>query len=262
MAEEDLDRLEQALVRAGKMMAYPATPSLAPRVSAELQAERHPRARFASRPVYVAALAILLAFALLIAFPEAREALAQILGLRTVRIISVTPTATLAATPTPGIRSTPVPTRTPAAFVQCCETTLADAQARTQFKLLVPSTEAPSQVYFQELKNLSDSQQVILLFGDPSAPQFTLYEATGFLYGKIVSGGTVIEETQVRGQRALWLAGAPHLLVYLDANGQPQFQSERTVNANTLAWEIGNVTYRVETNATKDAAIRFAESLQ
>ncbi len=265
-------KLEQALVRAGRGIAYPATPGLAARVRATLEAEQRRRIVWLPRPAFIALAALVIAFALLIAFPETRDALAQFLGLRTIRIIPVTPTTTpqslgtrspVAVVPVTATPQSGVPTLTPVPRIQCCETTLADAQAKSRFKILLPPSQSPNLVYLQSIPSFGiDAQQVILVFGDPRAPQFTLFEATNFLYGKMVSGGTVIEETQVKRQRALWLTGAPHLLVYLDANGQPRFDSERSVNANTLAWEIGEVTYRLETPLSKEEAIRLAESLQ
>ncbi len=254
-------KLEQALVSAGRGIAYPATPRLATRVRATLEAEQRRPSVWLPRPAFIALVAIVIAFALLIAFPETREALAQFLGLRTIRIIPVTPTPTVTGGPPSAPTMTPPPTRTPVS--QCCETTLADAQAKSKFKILLPPSQTPLRVYLQSILSFgSGAQQVILVFGDSNAPQFTVYEATNFLYGKMVSGGTVIEETKVKGQRALWLSGAPHLMVYLDANGQPQFNSERSVNANTLAWEIGDVTFRLETPLNKEVAIRFAELLE
>ena len=78
--------------------------------------------------------------------------------------------------------------------------------------------------------------------------------------------GTVITETQVSGHRALWLTGAPHLLVTLDKADQPVLGLERPVNANTLIWETGDVdtgvTYRLETPLSLAEAIAFAESLR
>lgn len=258
-SESEFAELENALIRAGKSITYPATPLLATRTRAELQVTPR-RALGLPRWAVTVAVAIIVAIALLIAFPAARDALAQILGLRTIQIIPLTPTHTATGT----LRGATAPLVTPTAkpSVQCCETTLADARARAKFHVLLPPSELPTRVFLQNLPNFGNAQQVILVFGDPSAPPFTLYEATNFLYGKMVSGGTVIEETQVKGQPALWLSGAPHLLVYLDVNGQPQFESERTVSTNTLAWEIGDVTYRLETNASKEEAVQIAESLR
>lgn len=254
----EFEKLERALYRAGETVAYPATPALAARVRADLENESRRRVAGLPRFAFAVAIAIVLAIALLVAFPDAREAIGQMLGLRSIQIIPVTPTPTLSRNPV----STPLPSFTLVPS-QCCETTLADAQARSKFKILLPPNQTPSRVFFQTLPDFgSGAQQVILVYADPSAPLFTSYQATNFLYGKVVSGGTVIEETQVNGRRALWMTGAPHLLVTLDARGQPRFETERSVTANTLAWEFGDVTFRLETNLSKAEAIRFAESLR
>jgi hypothetical protein len=250
--EQDYEKLEQALVSAGRSIRYPPTPPLAVRVRGGQASSR----RFALLPQWVApaVIALAVALALLLAFPDTREALAQFLGLRTIRIIPVTPTVTT---------GTPVANPTVAGSSQCCETTLAEAETKSRFKFLLPPGESPSRVFLQELPEFgSGAQQVILIFGDPASPRMTVYEATDFLYGKLVSGGTVVEETTVKGERALWLSGAPHVLIYLDPIGRAQFDVERSVAANTLAWETGNVTYRIETNLSKEEAIRFAESLR
>ena len=264
-SENDFEKLEEVLVRAGKTIGYPATPSLGLRVRAELQTPSARRAFELPRLVWTVAIAVVLAIALLLAFPETREALAQIFGLRTIQIIPITPTATVSPLPTQtNATSTPTILPSPSPFAQCCETTLDDARAKSNFPIRLPPSPPPSLVFLQKIPDFGtlNPQQVILVFGDPNHPQFTLYEATDFLYGKLVSGGTVIEETRVDGARALWLEGAPHLVVYLESHGVPRPNTERPVNANTLAWEIGSVTYRLETNTSKEEAIRFAESLR
>jgi hypothetical protein len=276
----EFQKLEQALIDAGRAIEYPPTPNLAARVRADLNDElrrdrpRQPdRARL--RPAFVVAFAILAAIILLLIIPETREAIAQLLGLRTIRIIETTPTplsqreTPVTATPA---RTTPSPSPTPgvAPFKQCCETTLAEAQRRANFKLLLPPDEVPSQIFFQDqvFGRGSEPQQIVMVFGDPDRPRFVLYQATRYLYGKMMprDSGTVITETQVSGQRALWLTGAPHLLVTLDRNGEPLTDIERPVNANTLIWETGDidtgVTYRLETPLSLAEAIEFAESLR
>jgi hypothetical protein len=154
---------------------------------------------------------------------------------------------------------TPTPTPTITSLSQCCETTLADARRRARFKILLPPSPAPSRVYFQEVQ---DGQQLILIFGDPNAPRFTLYESTLVMYQKGINPGTFLAETEVKGARAVWLSGAEHVVVLLDASGERRIDTERVVNANTLAWEIGDVTYRIETTLSRDQAVQLAESLQ
>ena len=222
------------------------------------------------RPALIVATVILIVLAALIAIPETREALARWLGLRTIRIIETPPTPTLA-------HATPLPTPTPGVvpFKQCCPSTLEAARRQAGFKILLPSNESPSQVFFQDqiFGAGSDAQQVILVFGDPSKPRVVLYQARSWLYQKTiqsfskgVGNGTIISDTLVSGQRALWLTGAPHLLVTLDRSGNPIVGTERPVNANTLAWEIGTidsgVTYRLETALSLEEALKFAESLK
>ncbi len=292
--ETDFERLEEALVRAGKAVPYPATPPLARRVGERLAAERSPRGlgelfrhRKAARVIFAVAAALALALALLLAFPDAREALAGLLGLRTVRIFVAPPTTTPSTAPiappqntaspmgrpgqTPGTATTqrPIPTETPMPLGLCCETTLAEAQRQARFKLLLPPDETPSRVYFQELGQFGNAQQVVLVFGNPQAPRFTLYEAESIIYGKVlfalggvVEPGTIIAETAVKGHDARWLSGAPHVLVYLDPRGTPMPRTERTVNANTLVWEEGDVTFRLETSLSEEQAKSFAESLR
>ncbi len=275
----EFQKLEEALINAGRAIEYPRTPLLAARVRAELaeqlrldQPRRLDRTRL--RPALLVALAVIAALALLLIIPETREAIAQLLGLRTIRIIETTPTpqpqtpatatlasATLVSTPTLGV----------APFKQCCPSTLAEAQQKARFKILLPSAELPAQVFFQDqiFGRGSDPQQVVLVFGDPDRPRFVLYQATRLLYEKVMGSGdtgTVITETQVSGQRALWLTGAPHVLVTLDRGGEPLLDFERPVNANTLIWETGDintgVTYRLETPLSLAEAIEFAESLR
>ncbi len=271
MVNDDFTQLENALIDVGRAIDYPRTPNIAARVRAELKTDRSQQPdRRRWRPVLIVALAIVAAIALLLIIPETREAIAQLLGLRTIRIIETTPTplppgATPAPTPTPGV----VP------FKQCCESTLAEAQKKADFKILLPPDEQPSQVFFQDaiFGRGSDAQQLVLVFGDPNQPRFVLYEARSFLYEKMIGGfgkqvatGTVLSETQVSGHRALWFTGAPHILVTLDRYGNPILDTERPVNANTLAWETGTidngVTYRLETALSLAEAIEFAESLR
>ena len=279
MAElNEFQKLEHALIEAGRAFEYPRTPNLAARVRAELKTDRPRRPdRMRWRPVMIAALAVIAALALLLIIPETRDAIAQLLGLRTIRIIEATPTPPqreIPVTATPA-RTTPGPAPAPgvAPFKQCCPSTLEEAQHKARFKILLPPDERPGQIFFQDqvFGRGSEPQQVVLVFGDPDRPRFVLYEASRMLYGKLVSrngieAGTVITETQVNDQRALWLTGAPHVLVTLDQNGEPLLDLERPVNANTLIWETGDfdtgVTYRLETALGLAEAIELAESLR
>jgi len=96
----EFQKLEEALIEAGHAIEYPRTPPLAARVRTELAGQlngeqrrdrprRLDRARL--RPALWVALAVVAALALLLIIPETREAIAQLLGLRTIRLIEATP---------------------------------------------------------------------------------------------------------------------------------------------------------------------------
>ena len=73
---------------------------------------------------------------------------------------------------------------------------------------------------------------------------------------------TLIEELEVRGSEALWFEGALHELQYVDVEGNLRTEFERTVEGNTLAWEVGEITYRLETHLPKEEALKIAESVR
>lgn len=208
--------LERALANVGSILRYPPTPDITGRVLENLDLPRmrtrswFPSISFFPRVAFVV-IAAVFALVLLFAYPDARDALAQFIGLRTVRIIPVasTPTPSPNATGTLMPRSTITPTASTTTLTQCCETTLDDVRTRTRYKVWLPPGDLPVRVYFQQLPTFADAQQVILIFGNPTAPTFTLYEATDFIYGKVITGGTVVEELTVHGERAIWLSGAP-----------------------------------------------------
>ncbi len=275
-------KLESALIRAGRELDYPATPAIALRVRNELTRQAAPRAigtsRDWSRVLVPLVAAFILALALLFAFPAARDAVAQFFGLRNLRVFFVTPTPTAlptatrnpSETPRPTPRATPTPTTAP--YSLCCETTLQDAQRRAHFKLLLPPNELPSQVYYLNIFN--NGEQVVMKFGAADKPRFVLYQMQRWIYQKILNGGygkgfgpgTILDETRVRGARALWFSGDAHVLVVLDEAGNPVPGTERIVEGNVLAWEKGDsndgVLYRLETNASLQDAVKFAESLE
>ncbi|HEY6041491.1 MAG TPA: hypothetical protein VIX58_05115, partial [Anaerolineae bacterium] len=173
----EFERLENALVRAGRSVEPVSAPALAFRVRAQIEREqiRPARGGFILRPAWSLALAILVALAVLLAFPETRDAIGQILSLRTIRILQPTPTAEptsahsfavpLTATPAGVIEpltATPAPTAT-SLTVQCCETTLTLARAQARFPVLLPPDVSPSRVFFQDIPGFGPGVQQLIL---------------------------------------------------------------------------------------------------
>jgi hypothetical protein len=90
----------------------------------------------------------------------------------------------------------------------------------------------------------------------------TEFEGTmeaGF-FAKVAEPGTTIESLAVHGQPAYWLAGTPHAFFYRSANGDIYPDSLRLA-ANTLVWQAGPITLRVEGDISKAEALAIANSL-
>jgi hypothetical protein len=286
MADRDThDWLEGQLYALGREMTYPPTPPLAERVRARLLQQR-PRAPGASwrapRRLAIAALALLLVGlgVALASVPTTRKALAEFFGLQRIRVIQVTeiplPTAALSPEPTTA-QSTPLPTPTTTLRPGISgATTLEDARRRVNFPVLLPTYPdgigAPDELYAQRLGASPSDAQVILVYRakpglglQPSREEdnlFALYQfRTQGMFRKSADTGTRLEELRVGDARAFWLEGAYHFIQYRDASGREVVEMERVVRGNTLAWEVGDVTYRLETSLPKEEAVRIAESL-
>src|SRR5205823_12360200 len=79
--------------------------------------------------------------------------------------------------------------------------------------------------------------------------------------GKVVGPDTHLEQLRVNGGDGFWLEGHPHLFFYHDANGNLRDESLRLAG-NTLVWDQGDLTIRVEGAPTKEQAVRIATSLR
>jgi hypothetical protein len=77
---------------------------------------------------------------------------------------------------------------------------------------------------------------------------------------KLVGNGARIEAVTVDGERGYWLEGAPHVMVFADENGR-FFEDQARLAGNTLIWERGPLTLRLESALSRDEAIRLAASL-
>ena len=265
--ERDLERIEQLLRRAASDLRAdsPPTPPIAASVHRQLAARRAPRAQLRLRLIRATALAVGAFVVLLLISPDAREAVARFFGLNTVRVQQV---ATLPA-PTPSIQPTLQPSGAPATHVTRTPTpapqpagltTLAEARAKAGFEIPLPAYPAglgdPARVYFQDFSpDIRNARQVILVY-----PDFVLYEAQGVIYRKSIGSSTIVEEVEVNGRTALWLSGGEHMIQVSGPSGEPYIDFRR-IEGNVLAWEAGEVTYRIETKLPLDEALRIAESI-
>jgi hypothetical protein len=78
---------------------------------------------------------------------------------------------------------------------------------------------------------------------------------------KTLAAGTEVEQVTVDGDPGYWFSGEPHVLTLADADGD-FFTDRARLAGNTLLWQRGSVTYRLESALARDEAVRIAESLQ
>lgn len=248
---------------------YPPTPDIRAR-----RPFRSPpyssRISFLRRRTAWAAILALVAFASLLAVPQARAAVVRLIRIGAVRIFLSqpsypSPVAPVTATTSPGQQAataSPSVTPTPLAVLDglAGETTLEDAQARSWFQIRLPGYPSdlglPDRVFLQD----QGGMVVILTWGspdDPRKPRLVLYELSSESWGTKKIQVEALTTAIVNGQIAAWATG-PYILIY--RNGQ--LVQQRIVDGPVLIWEQEGVTYRLESGLTLEEAVRIAESLE
>jgi hypothetical protein len=273
MSRAELD-LEAALRDLGAHLDLPPTPDLAQAVATRLREAPAPAPAAAPRRPWwlpgwrrlalAGMAAVLLAAAVLVVSPGTREAVARRLGLRGVDIRIG------------GERPTPTVTTRPGERLELGlgeRVTLAEARRRAAFPVLVPTAagfQRPDAVYVNPDQPLGGRVDFVFRArpGLPASP----YTDAGLLVTqfqgtltpdfvkKVVAGG-LVEEVQVAGQPGYWFSGEPHFFTYVDRGGQ--LNDERTrLAGNTLVWQAGALTLRLEGQLSRQEALRIAASMR
>ena len=275
MSRRQLTEIETALADLGPNVNFPPTPDLAAAVTVRLHqgpARAPARARRRRRPVRpagwrrlaVAGLAaVLLAAAVLVASPGTREAVARRLGLRGIGV-------ELGGPPPPTATSRPG-ARLDLGLGE--RVTLEEARRRAGFPVLVPGAAGfgqPDAVFVD--RSVPAGGRVDLVYrARPGLPassftdagllitEFRGQPAPDFLKKVIVAG--VVQEVAVGGRPGYFFSGEPHFFSYRDAAGR--FREERTrLAGNTLIWQRGELTLRLEGELPLEEAVRVAESMR
>ena len=256
--------LEATLTDLGERLAYPRPTRLAAAVRARLN-EPQPRRwwdtvlspRYAFAPAVATLLLILVVS--LAAMPGARAAADEFLRLRGIDIFRTT------ATPS-------APAASPALPFPGERVSLDEARRRAPF-LRAPADSrlgAPDQVYIDQT---GAGDRVTLVY--VSRPEIPDSREAGVsavvvafrgridesLFAKVAVPGTRVEEVTVSGGRGYWLEGTPHQFFYRDSAGNPSPETLRLAG-NTLLWEQGGVTFRLEAQVMRDDAVGIATSLR
>jgi len=271
MNTQDLHTRQEHLRKWSQDFPYPATPDIAGSIARHLQGE----ARFAQplRPRLAwGIIALVFLLGVLMAVPTVRAQVLEFLQIGAIRIFLVEPTPTAAhvftqtpvqagqpESPTASATPSPSPGVYPSISELAGETSLAEARSQLDFPIWLPTYPSdlgqPDRVFLQDL----GGQSVLLVWMDPAEPDRIrlnlLLMGPGTFAEKVTS--SVIEETTVNGQRAIWTEG-PHLL---HLGGSIHDYVPLVVKGNVLIWGEEEVTYRLETDLPLDEAVRVAESL-
>jgi hypothetical protein len=233
---------------------WPATPDVAAAVGARL-AQPAP-ARRSWRPALAYGLAALAAaFALtMAASPDARSAVLEWLGLKSVTIERREPAA---PSPRPGTLGSGLGLGTPV--------TLGEARRRAPF-LSLPTAEGlgqPDAIYL-------GGQSVSLVYGErPGLARSTATGAAllvqefparvGPFIEKTLGSGSGLERLRVDGDPAYFITGA-HGFAY-DGEDDVRFEEQRLAGNTLLVERTGGLLIRVEGDVARDRAVAIAQSI-
>jgi hypothetical protein len=99
----------------------------------------------------------------------------------------------------------------------------------------------------------TDLGALVTQFPDAEVAETALKKVTGS------QPGTTFEPVTVEGAQGFWISGEPHVIAYLESDGDIRSETVRLAG-NVLLWEAGGVTYRIESTLSRAEAIAIAES--
>lgn len=252
MIDQRQPSLEARLADLGATIAFPGTPPLSSLVGDRL---RQPPRRFGlGRPLRRGLVLALAATVLLAAIAAAFGI--GIGGLRLVFGPVPSPLPTMAVGPGLGV-----------------ETSLGGARSQVTFSLRTPGLAGLGEPDLVYLADPPAGGAVTLLYGErdgfPADPVTRIgLIVTQFradigpeIFEKLIDSGVRISRAQVHGHAAWWVAGGDHYFYYRDERGNV-VDSTLRLASDTLIWEEGGITYRVEGAPSLEDAVRVAESLE
>lgn len=242
----------------GLRVEWPGTPDLAGAVEARIAERARPRRRRRRRPALALAYglaALAAAFAVtMAASPDARSAVLEWLGLRSVKLERREPTA---PAPRPGTLGAGLGLGTPV--------TLEQARRRAAF-LRVPEADGlgrPDAVYLGR-------RSVALVYGDRDgyARSTTTGAAllvqqfparVGQFIQKTVGAAAGLERLRIAGGAAYFITGA-HGFAY-DDDAEVRFEDQRIAGNTLLVERADGLLIRVEGDLSRDRAVAIAASV-
>ena len=256
----EIAELERSLDQLRESIEWPATPALAGRIMVRIATPAPARRPWFRTQWALAAAVVLLAIAALITYTPTRDAIASWINLHTI-IIRVNQLPSPSPQP-----SGPLGKRLGLGD----PTTMAAAQGKAGWQILVPaSLGQPDEVYYQVDAPGGEVNLVYKSRPGMKASPYTgvavlITEVSGRVdtnfFVKMLGPDTTIEDVTVNGHNGWWIAGAPHEVFFVDANGNFRNETLR-LGTNTLLIDDNGVVIRIEGDVTKTQALEMAASL-
>jgi hypothetical protein len=245
-----MPELELALADLGRHIEFPPTPDLVPRLRERLAERPGSRLGLTRRRGLGLAFALLVvSLAAVMAVPQTRGAILEFFHLRGVTIERVGELPTV-----------PLERDFNKLFLGE-EVSLDEARDRADFEIVVPEALGdPDGVYFQESP---PGGMVSLVYGTPERPRALFTQFRGSVEEVIfkkTAAGTQIDSVRVGGEPGYFLSGNPHDFSYLDRRGEFRQEIVRLAG-NTLLWERGPLTLRLEADINQQEALKIARSV-
>ena len=238
-----MSELERALRELGRSLEFPPEPDLSASVAGRLRADLARRRRRRG-PLAIAFATAALALAVAVAVPPARSALLDLLGLSgaTAERVGTLPTVPRAGDLALGRR-----------------VSLARAEREADYDVLVPVGRA-SRVYLDA--SVPGAKVSVVWSERDVRVVLSQFRGEGLPFvSKLVGPETRLEHVTVRGARGAWISGPEHVVLWRDANGRIREETRRLAGS-VLLWERGGVTYRLEADVDRAAALEIASALR
>ncbi len=251
-----MSELERSHRLLGDAVAFPEAPEVSEAVQRRLEGLRPERRRPRRRTLVLAFAVVALAIGAAMAVPPARTAILEFFGLRgaTVQRVDSLPIVTQPDSPDPG-----------------SQLLLGEPLPVEDERLLVPAALGrPDAAYAAEEDY---GLRLTLVYGPGDGVPRSQYTGVGILVtefdgaidtrylDKMVDADTSVEQLTVGGNRALWLEGGPHFVVFRTESGEIGDDVGRLAG-NTLLLEHEGMLVRIEGQIDRAQAIEIAESLE
>jgi hypothetical protein len=247
--------LDDTLREVARELDHPPTPDIAGAVRRRLL-EDPPRRPLRTRRLVIALVLVLaLPAGAVAAVAPVRDALRDVLGIGAVTI-ERSPSA--------------LPPLPPPSTLQLGTRVAAGAPRDVRFSVVEPhlaALGAPDEVY---VRRSPPGGALSLVYRPPGRAAFTrrgllLTQFRGTrsdrFAGKLLGPGTRVQRLVVGGEPGLWITGRPHGFGFVDARGRNWFEALRLAG-DTLLWQRGPLTLRIEGAVSKAAALRVARSVR